>query len=263
MQKPEMYTRGIVVVGVLAVFIAMISGGNAMVFINWESFLITVLGSFAALMINYSLDDAMQVMRDARTLFKTKAADPYETIESFGVLATRARREGLLVLEDEIPELEPFLGKGLQMMIDGYEPDAVQNVLQREIGQLEAQHGTGVALLTTWSGLAPGFGMIGTLVGLVKMLANLDDPSTIGPAMAIALVTTLYGALMANFLLTPLAGKVSHESQRSVLYREMIVEGLTALQAGTNPRVIERRLQAFVVSAKRERREVVADAADD
>lgn len=263
MQKPELYTRGIVIVGVLAVLIAMVSGGNAMVFINWESFLITVIGSFAALMINYSLSDALQVFRDSRALFKSRISDPFETIEHFGVLATRARREGLLVLEDEIPEMEPFLGKGLQMMIDGYEPDAVQNVLQREIAQLEAQHSNGVALLTTWSGLAPGFGMIGTLVGLVKMLANLDDPSTIGPAMAIALVTTLYGALMANFLLTPLAGKVSYMSQSSVLYREMIVEGLTALQAGTNPRVIERRLQAFVVTARRERGEAVADAADD
>ncbi|MBS4055538.1 MAG: MotA/TolQ/ExbB proton channel family protein, partial [Thermaerobacter sp.] len=160
-------------------------------------------------------------------------------------------REGLLVLEDEIPKMDPFLGKGLQMVIDGMDSSAVTSVLEIEMSQVESRHSMASNLLGTWANLAPGFGMIGTLIGLIQMLAALDDPDAIGPAMAVALITTLYGAIMANWVFTPLAGKVMVKSKQVMLYREMILEGLTSLQAGVNPRVIEQRLRSFIAPPSR------------
>ena len=247
MRRPGLYTNVGIFFGVAAVLLAMISGGGAGIFLNWESFAITVIGSFSALLINYSWDEIVLSLQEIRALLKLKTPDPVQTIEEFGALAVRARREGLLVLEDEIPKMDAFLGKGLQMIIDGMDSAAVTKVLETELAQVETKNQTCAGLLGMWANLAPGFGMIGTLVGLIKMLNTLNDPSTIGPSMAVALVTTFYGAIMANYILTPLAGKVSLRSQQALLYREMIMEGLVALQAGVNPRVIEQRLRAFVV----------------
>lgn len=246
MRRPGLYTNVGIFIGVAAVVLAMTTGGGAMIFVDPASFMITVLGSFSALLINYSWEEIVQSFREIRALLKLKTPDPVQTIEEFGALAVRARREGLLVLEDEIPKMNSFLGKGLQMIIDGMDSAAVSGVLETELVQLEGRHQKCAGMLMVWSNLAPGFGMIGTLVGLVKMLNALDDPSTIGPSMAVALVTTFYGAVMANFLLIPLAGKVTIRSQQALLYQEMIMEGLGALQAGVNPRVIEQRLRAFV-----------------
>ncbi len=263
MRKPGPITSVIIFGGLAAIVWAMMSGGGAGVFIDFPSFLITVVGSFAALMINYSWEDARESYHDVRRLFKQIPPDPMDTIKKFGELSTRARREGLLVLEDEVPQMEPFLGKGMQMVIDGMDPAVVSRVLETELVQEENRHSVAANMLATWGNLAPGFGMIGTLIGLVLMLNALDDPAAIGPAMAVALVTTFYGALMANFLLTPLAGKVMLKSRQVLLYREMVIEGLTALQAGVNPRVIEQRLRAFVLPARVSAKPGKAEAADD
>ncbi|MBS3951261.1 MAG: MotA/TolQ/ExbB proton channel family protein [Peptococcaceae bacterium] len=264
MRKPVLFTNVGIIIGAGAVLMAVFSGGGASVFLDRESFMITVLGSFAALLINYSWDEITQSFFEIRALLKLEIPDPVQTIEDFGALAVRARREGLLVLEDEIPKMDPFLGKGLQMIIDGMDSAAVSKVLEIELVQVEGRHQTCSGLLTVWSNLAPGFGMIGTLVGLVKMLNSLDDASTIGPSMAVALVTTFYGAIMANFILIPLAGKVNLRSQRVLLYREMIMEGLMALQAGVNPRVIEQRLRAFIVpQSDKASTRLKLEAADD
>jgi chemotaxis protein MotA len=263
MHKQGPITPVIIFGGLAAIVWAMMSGGGAAVFLNFPSFLITVVGSFAALMVNYSWEDARESYHDVRRLFKQIPPDPMETIKKFGELSTRARREGLLVLEDEIPEMEPFLGKGMQMVIDGMDPAVVTRVLETELVQEENRHSVAANMLATWGNLAPGFGMIGTLIGLVLMLNALDDPANIGPAMAVALVTTFYGAMMANFLLTPLAGKVMLKSRQVLLYREMVIEGLTALQAGVNPRVIEQRLRAFVLPARVSAKPDKAEAAND
>lgn len=247
MRRQSLYSNAIIIVGVVAILLAIGAGGGAGIFLNWESFAITVLGSFAALIMNYSWEDAISAYKDTRELFRQEVPDPLKTVEEFGSLAMRARREGLLVLEDEIPSLDPFLGKGLQMIIDGVDPAAIEQVLQTELVQIQQRHRTCGGMLGTWGSYAPAFGMIGTIIGLVKMLANLEDPTTIGPAMAVALVTTFYGAVMANLLLLPLAGKVGLKSQKLMLQREMIMEGLSSLQAGVNPRIIEQRLRAFIV----------------
>jgi chemotaxis protein MotA len=244
----------------------MARGGGAGIFINWESFVITVLGSFAALLINYSLDEFLTSFKEAQALLKEKVPDPVQMVEEFGAMAVRARREGLLVLEDEIQSMDPFLGKGLQMIIDGLDPTAVNQVLVTELAQIEERHQTCGGMIGAWAALAPAFGMIGTLIGLVKMLNTLDDPSTIGPSMAIALVTTFYGAVMANMILIPLQGKVAIKSKKVMLQREMILEGLTSLQAGVNPRIIEQRLRAFIVpvgSSRKVEEEKRDEAADN
>lgn len=247
MGRSGLYTNIGVFGGVIAVMMAIMAGGGAGIFIDWPSFAITVIGSFSALLINYSWGEVTQSFQEIKALLKQKVPDPVQTIDEFGALAVRARREGLLVLEEEIPRMDAFLGKGLQMIIDGMDSAAVTKVLETELTQVETKNQTCSGLLNVWANLAPGFGMIGTLIGLIKMLATLDDPSTIGPSMAVALITTFYGAVMANWVLTPLAGKVAQRGQQSLLYREMIMEGLVALQAGVNPRVIEQRLRAFVV----------------
>ena len=262
--RKGLYSNIGILVGVVAVIMAIMAGGGAGIFLNWESFAITVLGSFSALLVNYSWEEIMQSYQEIKALLKETVPDPVQTIEEFGALAVRARREGLLVLEDEIPKMDAFLGKGLQMIIDGMDAGAVTKVLETELAQVEIKNQTCAGLLNIWANLAPGFGMIGTLVGLIKMMNTLDDPSTIGPSMAVALITTFYGAVMANWVLTPLAGKVALRGQQSLLYREMIMEGLVALQAGVNPRVIEQRLRAFVVpKSGKAPAKLKVEAADD
>jgi len=251
MQKSGLITNIGILAGIVAIMLAIVMGGDASQFIDIPSVLITIVGSFSALSINYGWGDVTSSFTEMRQLFREKTPDPVETIEQFTALATRARREGLLVLEDEIPKMDPFLGKGLQMVIDGMDSSAVTSVLEIEMSQVESRHSMASNLLGTWANLAPGFGMIGTLIGLIQMLAALDDPDAIGPAMAVALITTLYGAIMANWVFTPLAGKVMVKSKQVMLYREMILEGLTSLQAGVNPRVIEQRLRSFIAPPSR------------
>jgi len=264
MQKSGLITNLGILAGLVAVLSAVVLGGNPTQFIDIPSVLITVVGSFSALLINYSWNDVTSSVSEIRKLFRENAPDPAATIEQFTALATRARREGLLVLEDETPKLDPFLGKGLQMVIDGMDSSVVTSVLETEMSQMEARHATAAGLLSSWANLAPGFGMIGTLIGLIQMLGALDDPDAIGPAMAVALITTLYGAIMANYIFTPLAGKVMVKSKHSMLYREMILEGLSSLQSGVNPRVIEQRLSSFVApAAKSSKIKAEKEAADD
>ncbi|MBS3939197.1 MAG: motility protein A [Peptococcaceae bacterium] len=264
MQKSGLVTNIGILAGVVAIMAAIIMGGNPTQFIDIPSVLITIIGSFSALLINYSWDDVVTSFHEMRRLFREKSPDPAATIEQFTALATRARREGLLVLEDETPKLDPFLGKGLQMVIDGMDSSVVTSVLEIEMSQMEARHATAAGMLGTWANLAPGFGMIGTLIGLIQMLGALDDPDAIGPAMAVALITTMYGAIMANFVFTPLSGKVTVKSKQVMLYREMILEGLASLQAGVNPRVIEQRLRSFVAPASKSGKiRAQKEAADD
>jgi len=158
----------------------------------------------------------------------------------------------LLVLEDELPEIEdPFFRNGLQMVIDGFEPEAIQNILLSELEALEDRHELGQSLYRTWGSLAPSFGMIGTLIGLVMMLGKLEDPSAIGPGMAVALLTTFYGVILANLVFLPLAGKLSIYSKQEISRKEIIIKALLALQSGVNPRLMQEYLKAYVSPAER------------
>jgi chemotaxis protein MotA len=147
---------------------------------------------------------------------------------------------------------DPFFIKGLQMAVDGQEPDNLKEMLDREIEYIEERHGKGANILLAVGGTAPAMGMIGTLIGLVQMLQTMSDPSSIGPAMAVALLTTFYGAVIANVLCMPLAGKLKNRSAAEILDKTLVAEGMKSILEGENPRVIEQKLHAFVAPKERQ-----------
>ena len=166
---------------------------------------------------------------------------------------TVARREGILALESQAGSVEnEFLRKSVQLAIDGTPPELIKDILTTEIAFMEDRHALGQGILNAMATFAPAFGMIGTLMGLVQMLATLEDPSTIGAGMAVALLTTLYGALMANVLFLPAAGKLKVRTTNELLTKEVIIEGILSIQSGDNPRVVEQKLKAFVSPLLRE-----------
>ncbi|MCW3488739.1 motility protein A [Dethiobacter alkaliphilus] len=232
---------------------AIALGGSVAMFWSLNSIMITVGGSFAALLVNFQLPQITMVYGVTKNAFQQEVQDIGELIGVFVDLGQKARREGLLALEDDLNDLEdPFLGNGLQMVIDGLEPELIRDIMDTEITATVARHRMGQDLFKTWGALAPAFGMIGTLIGLIQMLANLDDPSAIGPGMAVALLTTFYGALLANLLFNPLAGKLAIRSDAEIAQKEAVVEGVLAIQAGTNPRILQEKMKAFASPTQRE-----------
>ncbi len=236
---------GIVLGGTLVV-LSIIFEGDLRAFWNPAGLMITVGGSTGALLVSFRLDEIKTVLQVTKKAFVRKDESILDLHARFVDLAQKARREGLLVLEDELEEIDDeFLRNGLQMVIDGFEPDNIRNILNAELSSLEGRHELGQGLFRTWGGLTPAFGMIGTLIGLVLMLADLDDPSAIGPGMAVALLTTLYGSLIANLILLPLANKLTIYSNDEIRLKEIIVEALLALQSGINPRLLQEQIKSY------------------
>lgn len=223
-------------------------------FLSLSSIYITVGGSFAAMLINFPLDRFVKAFKSVRWAFFTKRYSLEEIINTLVRYAEKARREGLLALEDELSESsDEFLKKGIQLVVDGTDPELVKNILEIEIGFLEERHNENKAFWEAWGALAPSFGLIGTVIGLIQMLRRLDDPSAVGPGMAVALLTTLYGALMAYFLFNPIAAKLGIRSEEEVMIRQVMVEGILSVQAGENPRIVEEKLKSFLPPAQRDR----------
>jgi chemotaxis protein MotA len=188
--------------------------------------------------------------------FSEKPVDLQGVIEQMVGFAQTARRDGLLALEGKLQELkEPFLLRGIQMVIDGVSPENVRSILVIDLEQMATRHSQGKGVIDAFGAAAPSFGMIGTLVGLVLMLQNLSDPSALGPGMAIALITTFYGAVLANLIFIPIAGKLSNKNNSEVLARNLMIEGIIAIQGGENPNVIRERLFSFLSPAQRPAKE--------
>ncbi len=240
--------------GIFLITMAIATQGNLIMFWNPASIMITVGGSFAALLINFNINQIKLVFKVVKQAFFEKKRNFRETIDFFNNMSQKARREGLLALEDDLEEVEePFLKKGLQMVVDGMEPELIKEILQAEIEAQSERHKVGQELFRSWGGLAPAIGMIGTLIGLIQMLADLDDPDAIGPGMAVALLTTFYGALLANLVLIPIAGKLAIRSNEEIQEKETMLEGIIAIQEGMNPRVLEDKLKAFIPPADRDK----------
>lgn len=232
------------------------SGGNLSAllgFFDLNSIFITVGGSLAAMMINFPMPRFAKAFKSLHWVFFTKSYSPDEIINTLVRYAEKARREGLLALEDEIASSsDEFLKKGIQLVVDGTDPELVKNILEIEIGFLEERHNENKAFWEAWGGLAPSFGLLGTVIGLIKMLSNLgSDPGAIGPAMAVALLTTLYGAIMAYMLFNPLAAKLGIRTEEEIMIRQIMVEGILSVQAGENPRIVEEKLKSFLPPAER------------
>lgn len=238
-------------IGVIASFslivlsIMMASGLNA--FINLPSVLVVLGGTICATMINYPLKDVINSVKVAKNAFFAKSLTYGEIISNFVTYANKARKEGILALESTLPQIEDeFLRKGLQLTIDGLEPQAITDILETEIAFIEDRHRLGADMFQAMGTFAPAFGMIGTLIGLVAMLQSMDDPGSIGPSMAVALITTFYGAVLANVLFLPIAGKLRARSKEESLIKEMILQGIISLSRGDNPRIIEQKLHSFL-----------------
>lgn len=241
-----------IISGVGLFSIAISSGGSILDFIHLPSLLIVVGGTLAGTLINYPLHKLLEMFKILKIIFTQKMMDPGEIIKVLVNLAETARKEGLLALEDAAYQIEDkFLQKGILLIVDGTEPELVRSILETELAFLEERHKAGQSIFETMATLAPAFGMIGTLIGLIKMLKNLDNPDAIGPGMAVALITTFYGALMANLLFIPTAGKLSVRSSEEILLKEVMIEGMLSIQAGENPRIIEEKLKAFLAPKMR------------
>lgn len=226
---------------------AILTGGSLIVFISVPSLLIVLGGTIGAALVNYPMSYVIGVVGVIKNTFFSSLDSPADIIERFKDYANRARREGILSLEPVLKEIDDdYMRKGLQLTVDGLEPQTIQEILETEISYLQDRHQVGAEVVAVLGTMAPAMGMIGTVIGLVQMLQTMSDPSSIGPAMAVALLTTLYGAVLANLVFNPMAGKLKTRSKEEVLLRELILEGILSISKGENPRIIEEKLNSYL-----------------
>ncbi len=240
--------------GVGIIIGAIASGGDVMLFVNTPSLLIVVGGTFGVTLMRIPLTDFLRSFGVLGKAFLNKKEDPAVLIEDAVRLADVARKNGLLALEGE-EIANPFLQKGVSLCVDGHDPVFVKKMLSQEINQLINRHEVGQDMWKGVGDLAPAMGMIGTLVGLVLMLANMSDPASIGPAMAVALLTTLYGAMIANCFALPIVDKLGSVMNYERNNKELILETITGIQEGMNPKVLEGLLNSYVSENKRKTEE--------
>ncbi|MBU5483028.1 MotA/TolQ/ExbB proton channel family protein [Clostridium sp. MSJ-11] len=226
--------------------------GQLKSFFDVASILITIGGSFCAMLITYPLSYFRKLKTVLVQTFKESEKSSLDIIGQFTELSRKARREGLLSLEDEINQInDGFLKKGLQMVVDGIEPDTIKDILELEISEMERRHKIGADMLRSWGGYAPAFGMAGTLIGLIQMLVSLTDSAQIASGMAKALVTTFYGSLMAYLFFNPMAANLALKSDEEAAIREMMLEGILSIQSGVNPRIVEEKLISYLSPEER------------
>jgi len=230
----------------------MMGEGGIGPFVNVPALMITIGGSFSALLINFPLKTVLGVFGVVKKCFTQKLPSPPEIIELFKEMSTIARKDGLLALEGKVAEIpDEFLRRGLEIAVGGNSKEETQVLLETEINCIDERHKIGKKVIDALGSAAPAFGMIGTLIGLVQMLRTLDDPSKIGGGMATALLTTLYGAVLANLFCIPLAGKLELRNKEEIMIRELMMTGLLGLIEGQAPRAIQSRLSAFLSPASR------------
>ncbi len=241
-------TIGGVAAGLGFILMSMILGGSGLaIYINIPSILMVIGGSFAAVMVANPLPRVLGIMRYINIVIRVPNNELQRTIQNLVSFAEKARREGLLALEDDAEEVgDEFLRKGIRLVVDGTDPEIIKTVLYTEVDQIESRHETGIKIFQDWGKLAPAFGMIGTLAGLIAMLANLDDPDAIGSGMALALITTMYGSIFANAVLIPFSSKLEDRNKEERLLQDIMVEGILSIQAGDNPTILKQKLLSFL-----------------
>ena len=253
-------------IGILAGFIligqAIVSAPGASFFFNPSALLIVCGGVISATLVNFPLKDVRGSIKVARNAFLHKAMPVNGLIEKLVELSRKARVEGLLSLEKDISAMDDeFIKKGLELMVDGTETDVLREVLATELTCLEDRHSTGQDIFRAMGAYAPAFGMAGTLIGLIQMLQQLQDPTQIGSGMAVALVTTFYGVLLANLVFLPIAGKLKTRSNQEVILKELAIEGICSIQAGDNPRLLRDKLVTFLAPNMRKGVQETSEAA--
>ncbi|WP_444684023.1 flagellar motor protein MotP [Alkalicoccus luteus] len=260
MKKTDLLTPIGLFIGMTAMFLAIFSStagtGNLTDFLQVTSILIVLGGLTAAIFINFSLTDIKLMPRVFKEAFQTRNHDLRSLIDTFVDLSTKARREGLLALEAGLEEVEdPFIEKGVLLAVDGIEPDVIKDIMMAEVVAMEERHRKGRLVIEKAAEYAPAWGMIGTLVGLVLMLQNLNDPATLGPNMAVALLTTLYGTLLANLVFGPMGHKLMLSTEDEVFVKQIIIEGVIGVQSGQNPKVLQEKLAAFLPASSKKKEE--------
>lgn len=240
------------IVGALAlIVISMLMSGELGMYINGPSLVIVVGGTIFAVMAKFGLGQFLGAGKIAAKSFVVKSLDLNDLIAELVALADEARKGGLLSLEGKEVSND-FLKRGIQLLVDGHDPEVIKRLLARDRAQAVERHSTGARIFSAMADVAPAMGMIGTLIGLVAMLANMDDPKAIGPAMAIALLTTLYGALLANAVCGPISDKLKLRADEESTVKNLVIDALLAIQNGQNPRVIDSMLRNYLPEGKRE-----------
>lgn len=258
MKKLDLATLSGIIVGFILVLIGIVAGEQGFTalnnFVDPLSVVITFGGTFTCLLtMSKSFKDYLAGFASVSKAIKKPSFDIPETIKQIISLSNTARKEGLLALEESASNLEdPFLKKGILLIVDGTDPELVRNILETELSCVEDRHKEKISFWENMASMGPAWGMIGTLIGLINMLKLLDDINTVGPNMAIALVTTFYGSVLANWIATPIATKLKANSDTEIMMKEVMVEGLLSIQAGENPRVIEEKLKSFLLPVNRE-----------
>ena len=231
---------------------AMAMGVGVGAYIDIPSVLIVFGGSIGALMVSYKPSQMKLFVKIFMIAIKPPEEDLNELIKKLVEFATKARKDGILALESEVnSEPNEFLKKGLSMAIDGSEPDTIRELLEIEMEQTSTRHSVNGSIFNNWAGLAGAMGMIGTLIGLVAMLLNMADPSAIGPSMAVALLTTMYGAMIGNIFGTPIYNILTIRNNEETQVKEMILSGIMSIQSGDAPRVLEAKLLSYLPPADR------------
>lgn len=242
------------VAGIVCIVVGMLLAGPLSSYWDLTSVFIVIGGTFSSLIMSFPFSQIGDTIKSVGLAFKKKDIDPTACIEQIINLANTARKEGLLALENMTEEIEdPYLRKGIMLIVDGSNSELVKNVLETDSFYMQERHAKCISVLSTGAAYAPSFGMIGTLIGLIVMLLNLEDMNALGPSMSVALITTLYGCLLANLVFNPLSKKLGALSAQEAMYNEMILEGILSIQDGENPRMIRDKLESFI-----SRREITA-----
>ena len=245
------------IIGIVAAFglmlMAITQGGPLTIFINVPSILIVFGGTFGNTLVHYPFQDVFDALNVAKKTFLHREIPVNTLIIQLMEFANKARKEGILALQSAMDDVDDdFFKKAIQMAVDGQEPVTMRSMLDTEIEYIQLRHEKGADIFTSVASYAPAMGMVGTLIGLVQMLQTMDDPSSIGPAMAVALLTTFYGAVIANVVCAPMAGKLKNRSASEVLIKTLIIEGMQSILSGENPRIMEQKLHAFIAPKLRE-----------
>jgi chemotaxis protein MotA len=234
-------------VALLVIAIAIAPGASFGAFVDYPSLMVVIGGSIAAVLVCFPLKNFLNLARVLKNVFFNKPEDISELIEQIVSLAETARRDGLLALEGRLEEISnPFIVLGIQMAVDGTRPEVIEDIMRSEMEAVASRHQNGKKVLDQMGRFAPAFGMIGTLLGLIIMLGQLDKPENLGPGMAVALITTLYGAIAANVFFLPCAEKLGLINKFELMAMEVVLRGIMAIQSGENPRVIRQKLTAFI-----------------
>jgi chemotaxis protein MotA len=230
----------------------VIEGGSPFSLLSPSAALIVIGGTIAATLVSFPLKNVITLPKLIMQAFFTPPGDPQEVVQQFVDLADKARREGLLAMEEDSKNIEdPFMRKGIMLVVDGVDPEVVRDILETDAALVAERHARGQALFAAMGGYAPTMGIIGTVMGLVNVLSNLAEPEELGHSIATAFIATLYGVVTANILWLPLSSKLKQKSEKELHVRSLMVEGVLAVQAGENPRIVREKLDAFLAPAER------------